>query len=64
MCRAFGLHIGSLRGLMSWKNVDSSMTSNYFYESVLLLLLRRNLFQHFLQQVPERLYRADKATLC
>ncbi len=38
--------------------------STYFYESVLLLLLRRNLFQHFLQQVPERLYRADKTTLC
>ena len=37
---------------------------NCYYESVLLLLLRRNFFQHFLQQVPERLYSADKATLC
>ena len=38
--------------------------SNYFYESVLILLLRRNLFQHLLQEFPERFYCFDKATLC
>ena len=38
--------------------------SNYFYESVLILLLHGNLLQRFLQQVPERFYRADEASLC
>ena len=38
--------------------------SNYFSGSVLIPLLHGNLLQHFLQQVPERFYRADEASLC
>lgn len=30
MCWGFGSHIGSIRGLMSWKNMDSSLNLTIF----------------------------------